>query len=80
MRSLRPLRKQGLLCLSQPQLPRCARVFERGERCGTGPAVVAGDQDDVRVGLRHTGRNGPTPTSATSLTWMRAAGFAFFRS
>ena len=50
--------QQGLLCLGQAELPRRARMLQRGERRGASPAVVAGNEHDVRVGLGHTGRDG----------------------
>ena len=47
--------QQRLLRLGQAQLPRRAGVLERRERRGAGAAVVAGDEHDVGVGLRHAG-------------------------
>lgn len=47
--------QQGLLRLGETELPGTARVLERGERRGARTAVVAGDEDDVRVGLGDTG-------------------------
>ncbi len=52
-----PVEQQGLLGLGEAELPGAARVLERGERGGARAAVVAGDQDDVRVGLGDTGRD-----------------------
>ncbi len=49
-----PIEQQGLLGLGEAELPGAARVLERGERGGARSAVVAGDQDDVRVGLGDT--------------------------
>ena len=45
--------QQRLLRLGQAELPRSARVLQRGQRRGTGAAVVPGDEYDVRVGLGH---------------------------
>ena len=50
--------QQRLLRLGQAELPRRAGVLERRERRGAGAAVVAGDQHDVGVGLRHAGGDG----------------------
>ncbi len=50
--------QQGLLGLGEAELPGAARVLERGERRGAGAAVVAGDEDDVRVGLGDAGGDG----------------------
>ncbi len=47
--------QQRLLSLGQPQLPGCAGVLERGQRGGTGTTVMPGDQDDIGVGLGHSG-------------------------
>ena len=55
MRSRRPLSTQRLLRLGEAELPRRARVLERRERRRAGAAVVAGDEHDVGVRLRHTG-------------------------
>ena len=56
-RSRRPGQQQRLLRLGQAQLPRRAGVLERVQRRGAGTAVVAGDQDDVGLGLGHAGRD-----------------------
>ncbi len=40
-----------LLRLGEPELPRRAGMLDRGDGARAGPAVVAGDQDDVGVGL-----------------------------
>ena len=73
--------QEHLLRFGETELPRHAAVLDRGERRRAGAAVVAGDQHDVaRAPWRRRPRSVPTPTSATSLTWMRARGFAFFRS
>lgn len=47
--------QQGLLGLGEAELPGAARVLQGGERGGARSAVVAGDQDDVRVCLGDTG-------------------------
>ncbi len=49
---------QRLVGFGQAQLPRRAGVLDRGERAGAGAAVVAGDGDQVSVGLGHTGGDG----------------------
>ena len=48
---------QRLVRLGQPQLPGGAGVADRGERAGRSAAVVAGDGDQVGVGLGHAGRH-----------------------
>ena len=45
--------EQRLLRLGEAELPRRARVLERRERARPGAAVVARDQHDVGVRLRH---------------------------
>ena len=50
--------QQRLLGLGQAELPRRAGVLERVERRGAGAAVVAGDEHDVGLGLRHAGGHG----------------------
>ena len=73
--------QQRLLGLGQAELPRQAGVLERGQRRGAGAAVVAGDQHDVGVRLRHAGRDrADARPRTTSLTCTRACGLAFFRS
>ena len=49
--------EQRLLRLGQAQLPRRAGVLQRRERRRPGAAVVARDEHDVGVGLRHAGRH-----------------------
>ena len=49
---------ERLLGLGEAQLPRSAGVLERRQRRGAGAAVVAGDQHDVGLGLRHAGGDG----------------------
>ena len=49
--------QQRLLGLGQPELPRPARVLDRGQRRGAGAAVVPGDQHDVGVRLGHARRD-----------------------
>ena len=43
--------EECLVRLGESQLPRAARVLDRGEGRGAGAAVVAGDLDHVGVGL-----------------------------
>ena len=73
--------QQHLLRLGEAELPRHAAVLDAGERRGAGAAVVARDQHDVaRAPCETPAATVPTPASATSFTWMRASGLAFFRS
>ena len=51
----KPVRDERLLRLGETELPRSARVLDRGQRARPGAAVGAGDVDDVRVGLGHAG-------------------------
>src|SRR6516225_4071773 len=51
--------QERLLGLGQAELPRRPCVLDRLERRGAGPAVVAGDQHDIRLGLAHAGGDGP---------------------
>ena len=52
-----PVEHQGLLGFSEPQLPRTASVLEAGQRRSTSAAIVAGDQHNVGMRLRHTSGN-----------------------
>src|SRR5690606_14371204 len=49
---------QGLVGFGEAELPRAAGVLDRGQRRSAGAAVVAGDGDQVGVGLGHAGGNG----------------------
>ena len=51
--------EQDLVRLGEAQLPRDAGVLDGRERRGARPAVVARDQDHVRVRLGHARRHGP---------------------
>ncbi len=51
--------RQNLMRLGQAHFPRQARVFDRGAGAGARPAVMAGNQDDIGLGLGHTRRNRP---------------------
>src|SRR5712675_815720 len=51
----------------EADLPRHASMFEAGQRCGAGAAVVARDEDDVGVRLGHAGRDGPDTDRADEL-------------
>ena len=51
--------EERLLGLGQAELPRAARVLERGQRRRSGAAVVARDEDDVGVRLGHARRDRP---------------------
>ena len=53
--------EQRLLGLREPELPRAARMLERGERRGSGTAVVARDQHDIGVRLRDAGGDRADP-------------------
>ena len=53
--------QQRLLGLGEAELPGAAGVLERRERRGAGAAVVAGDEDDVRVRLGHARRDRADP-------------------
>ena len=44
--------------LRQPHFPGQTGIFDRGLRAGTGAAIMAGDEDHIRLRLGHTGRNG----------------------
>ena len=48
---------ERLLRLGQAQLPRHAGVLDAGQRRCAGAAVVAADQHDIGVGLRHARRD-----------------------
>ena len=71
---------EHLLGLREPDLPRDAGVLDGGERRRARAAVVAGDEDVVGVAFATPAATVPTPTSATSFTETRAAGFAQLRS
>jgi hypothetical protein len=72
--------QQRLLGLGQAELPRRAGVLQRRERRGAGAAVVPEISTTSAFALLTPAATVPTPTSATSFTCTRAAGFAFFRS
>ena len=76
-----PVEQQRLLGLGQAELPGRAGVLERGQRARRrcrrrGPEIST----TSACALETPAATVPTPTSATSLTWTRAAGLAFFRS
>ena len=58
---------QRLLGVGQADLPWRASMFEAGERCGTGAAVVARDQHHVGVRLGDTRRDGADADAADEL-------------
>ena len=62
-----PVEQQRLLGVGQSDLPRCAGVFEAGQRRRAGAAVVAGDQHDIGVRLRHAGSDCPDTDGADQL-------------
>ena len=49
---------QDLVGLGKAQLPRRPGIFHRGQRTGTGAAVIAGDGDQISVSLGNSGGNG----------------------
>ena len=49
---------QRLVHFRQAQLPRAPGVADRGDRARRGAAVVAGDRDQIGVGLGHPGGDG----------------------
>mmetsp|Transcript_20954 Transcript_20954/g.80705 ORF Transcript_20954/g.80705 Transcript_20954/m.80705 type:complete len:801 (-) Transcript_20954:283-2685(-) len=53
--SAQAVQHQGLLCLSQAQLPRRAAVLDGRPGRGAGATVVAGDDDMVGLALGHAG-------------------------
>ena len=75
------VQQQRLLRLGETELPRRARVLDRREPRRAGAAVVAGDQHDVGVRLRHAGRDRADADLGDELhVHARARLFAFFRS
>ena len=50
---------QRLVGFGKPKLPGSAGIFDRGERACAGTAVVAGNRDEIRVGLGDSGRHRP---------------------
>jgi len=49
------IEQQGLLGLGQAELPRAARMLDRGQRSRTGTTVVAGDQHHIGLRLADAG-------------------------
>ena len=76
-----PVGHQRLLGLGQSQLPGDTGVLERGERaqrrCPRRDREMRTTSD---LALATPAATVPTPTSATSFTWIRARGLADFRS
>ena len=62
-----PVEHQGLLGVGKADLPRGACVLERRQRRRAGAAVIAGDQHDVGVRLRHPRRDGADADRADQL-------------
>jgi hypothetical protein len=60
--------QQHLLRFGQAEFPGHAGVLETGERRGAGAAVVAADEHDIGVRLRHAGGDGADADSDTSFT------------
>ncbi len=52
-----PVQHEHLMYLGQAHFPRDAGIFDRALRRGAGAAAMAGDQDDVGLGLGHAGRD-----------------------
>ena len=48
---------QGLVGLGKAQLPRGAGVLDGGQRACAGATVIAGNRDEIRVGLGHARRD-----------------------
>lgn len=57
MRSRRPLSSRVCWASARPSSQGPCGVLEAGQRGGAGASVVAGDEHDIRVRLRHTGRH-----------------------
>src|SRR6478609_669716 len=55
----KPVEQQGLLGLGQAEFPRQTGVLQRGQRRGTGAAVMTRNEHDVRVCFRHARRDSP---------------------
>ena len=49
--------RQHLVRFGQAHFPRQARIFDRGGRRGPRAAIMARDQDHIRLSLGHTGRD-----------------------
>ena len=75
-----PFRDEGLLRLGEAELPRHARVLDRGERAGAGAAVAAGDVHDVGQRLDHAGGDEPDAGLGDELHRDAAAGLTCLRS
>ena len=66
---------QGLMRFREPQLPRRARVLDRRQRARAGAAVVAGDRDQVGVGLGDSGRDRADAGLGDQLAYLPARRF-----
>ena len=49
------------MCFRQAQLPGGTRIADGGQRTCAGPAIVAGDGNEIRIGLGHTRSDGTYP-------------------
>ena len=72
--------QQRLLGLGQAELPGTAGVLERGQRRGTGAAVVPGDEYDVGVRLGDTRGDRAHADLGDELDVHPRLGLEFFRS
>jgi hypothetical protein len=72
--------RQHLLRLGEAELPRHARVLERGERRGARAAVVPEMRMTSACALATPAATVPTPDLGDQLHVMRARGLAFLRS
>ena len=50
--------RQAPVRLREAQFPGKARIVYGASGCSAGPSVIAGDQDNLRAGLCHAGRDG----------------------
>ena len=75
-----PVAHERLLRLGEPELPRDARVLDRGLRRGARAAVVPGITMWSACAFTTPAATVPTPSSEVSLTEIRALGLAQRRS
>ena len=74
------IEQEHLVRFGYAHFPRPAGVLDRTQWRGACAALMSADQDDVRMRLGNSGRDRPTPASATSFTQTRARGLTCFRS
>ena len=72
--------QQRLLGLGEAELPRRTRVLERRERAAPVPPSWPEISTTSECAFATPAATVPTPICATSFTWTRAGGLAFFRS